>query len=648
MNNLTKLLSHMAVTMQDILTKSVQNEKYFPNIANDVRERLNSATIACYAEMIAVEKQAETSLLPLHPNAPWYFPLTNTEDKTVTIPISHNISQCDNRLWDKKGEEITNFVVLDDRVLVKKTNGCSEVEFTIKAANGFRRKLCLPIAEFREGSWYRNFQGLTCHNPKRFREYLEIMCGDILTQEKIKVQSEGWHKDEQGYWRMITHHGEVTDSSYSVEVEEDGSRIYPVSRLDKAYLAKCFWDMRSLTKSNAALIIISYIILSAIYTFFDTAGVVPKFILGILGPRSSRKTSLAMVMANLYKRGASMSPSLTFKTATPSGIEQRLRKFKDSIMIVDDLMPTTDKTLQRRIESTLEHICRLFGDASETARNTDFFSKERAEKIQYRASGLCMFTGEYFSGVASSRSRCVTLKISPDTVDNEILSFYQDNLDILPGFLWNFMIYVEKNQSTLFQYIKENVSQVRREFQHTYDVARFAEYQAQLETAMGIFFAYLSDLRLVSVEVLEHKFQIFREEVMHVLLENQREMTESDPLNQIKRTIQNFCEEYPHMISNLKSNCPQKANLYVNEDYFYVHPQWLFAAISEYVKVRGEVSAIIDISYLKTVLESNGFLIRKKDGNVNRYTVKLPNSAQISDHRRFLCISKNILDSEPD
>ncbi len=642
----SEISSRMAFAMQEIVTEHNGVGGWSPDITNDVRGQMEIATTECYNDMVAAERQEELALLSLYPNAPQYFPLAHMEDKATVVSITKHVNQFDNKLLDEDDEEIANFTVLDDRVLVTKANGDSEVEFTVVAVNGFKKKLCLPIAVFRDGNWYRDYQGLTCQNPRLLREYLESLCGDILENEKFKVQSEGWYKDKRGNWRMITHQGNVVDSTYSVEVEEEGSRIYPVSRYVETALAKYFWDMRLLTKSKAAIIIMAYVILSTLYTFFSAAGVVPKFILGILGPRSSRKTSLAMTMANLNKREPGMSPSVTFKTATPAGIEQRLRKFKDAIMIVDDLMPTTDKMLQRRIESALEHICRLFGDASETARNTDFLSGEQAEKISYKAAGLCLFTGEYFTGVASSRSRCVTLKIRQDTVNNELLSFYQCNLDILPGFLWNFLAYVEKNQTEIFQFIKENVILVRRDFQNTYEVARFAEYQAQMETAMCILFAYFTHLGLMSDEVLEHELHVFRDEFRYVLLENQREMVETDPISQIRRTIQNFCEESPCMIGDLENTCPLKADLYVSEDYFYIHPQWLFARISEYAKARGESSAIIDVSYLKSVLDSSGFLVRKMDGKIKRYTTKLPKAAKIHDNRRFICISKNILDSE--
>lgn len=642
----SNISSRMTLAVQEIVTEYNGDGSYSPDIPYDIRRRMKTATAECYDNMMAVEKEEELTLCPLYPNAPQYFPLAHMEDKATVVSITKHVNQCDNRLLDEDDEEIANFTVLNDRVLVTRSKGKPEVEFTVASANGFERRLCLPIAVFRDGNWYRDYQGLTCQNPRLLREYLETLCGDILENEKFKVQSEGWYKDKKDNWRMITHQGNVVDSTYSVEVEEDGSRIYSVPGYDEVDLARYFWDMRLLTKSKAAIIVMAYIILSALYTFFSNAGVVPKFILGILGPRSSRKTSLAMTMANLYKREPGMSPSVTFKTATPAGIEQNLRKFKDAVMIVDDLMPTTDKTLQRRIESALEHICRLFGDASETARNTDFLSEERAEKINYKAAGLCVFTGEYFTGVASSRSRCVTLKIRQDTVNNELLSFYQSNLDILPGFLWDFLAYVEKNQTEIFQFIKENVILVRRDFQNTYEVARFAEYQAQMETAMSILFAYFTHLGLMSDEVLEHELHVFRDEFRYVLLENQREMVEADPISQIRRTIQNFCEESSCMIGDVENTCPLKADLYVSKNYFYIYPPWLFARISEYAKARGESSTIIDVPNLKSVLDSSGFLVRKRDGKINRYTTKLPKAAKIHDNRRFFCISKDILDSE--
>lgn len=144
-----------------------------------------------------------------------------------------------------------------------------------------------------------------------------------------------------------------------------------------------------------------------------------------------------MTMVNLFRRTSGASPILTFRNSTNAGIEQMLRKFKDAVMIVDDLMPSGSPEAKRKIESSLEHIIRLFGDGIGATRNTDFFSKEVAERVNYHTEGLCLFTGEYFCGVASSRSRCIVLQFARDTVDNNLLRFYQDHLDILPGFLWN-------------------------------------------------------------------------------------------------------------------------------------------------------------------------------------------------------------------
>lgn len=71
----TNMSWQMIHATQEIISEHRQDEGYFPDISDDFRIHLKIATTECHDDMVAAEKREELTLLPLHPNAPQYFPL---------------------------------------------------------------------------------------------------------------------------------------------------------------------------------------------------------------------------------------------------------------------------------------------------------------------------------------------------------------------------------------------------------------------------------------------------------------------------------------------------------------------------------------------------------------------------------------------
>lgn len=648
MNKNDMLLGGFEEVAETVLSNVAINDSFFPSVTTDSLDRFEDGVLEAFRHMEKDEKEEEARLVSIHPNSPQYFPLlADLRGSEVTqIPIARNVNKLKNVLVDDGGNIICNFHILDDRRLIQKPSGGVEIEFVVADENGTEYDFCLPVEVFREGGWYKGVFGLSCPNSRLFRIYLETICGKTINEIVTKVPSEGWYRDEsEQIFHFYTHCGPVLSKS-EVRIEFESTEIYPCVEYSEHELAKKFWNMRLLTNSDAALVVLTYVVLASMYSLFNYAGFTPTFILGLIGPRSSRKTSLAMVMANLFCRKPGATPSITFRTSTHAGIEQMLRKFKDAVMVIDDLMPSSDRATKRKVETNLEHVIRLFGDSIGTTRNTDFFSKEIAERVDYKTGGLCLLTGEYFSGVASSRSRCVILTLGKDTVNNEILTFYQDNLDILPGFLWNFLGYVEKKQNDILNFITAYVKERRSELSRDYSVARFPEYQSQLEAAFAILFEYFIQVDVLTIDEINVETQHFSQLLKRLLHENEMSMEQSDPIEQVKKVISVCYTETPEIVSNLDEDIVQKSEFYENDKCFFVYPRWLFGFINLYFNSCGQSSAILDVSFLKTILNRSGFLVCKKEGSVLRKTMKLPNHVKIGDHRRFLCISKSILETK--
>lgn len=544
------------------------------------------------------------------------------------VRISDQFSKCCGNLVDKDGKEIANFTVN----ILEHFEGTADEELLIEVlrTDGTTVRMKLSVEEFRAGNWYKKKMGLSCKDFVLFKQYLEQLCGTILHETTKTFPVAGWYKID-GRFDFVTSSGDCLCLFDKVEVQTDGIAIYPVRAKSEQELGRQFWDMRFLTNDNTAMIMMVYLILASLYTIFKEVGFTPKGVLAIIGPRSSRKTSLAMVIAKLYQRSAGMTPYLNFHS-TPTSIDEVLQLFKDGVMIIDDLMPSEDKQQKRKLEATLEYVTRVFGDG---------ISKKRSKKYSEECNpkGLALITGEYITGVSSSQSRRIVIKINEQTVNCDALTIYQENLDVVPGFLWNFLRYCALNQERLFRGIREEMIAGRNQYHGRFSVDRYADYQAQLETTAGVLFDYLQSIGVLDTNACQTEMMKFSVALSAILTENIVQQEEKNPFQQICKTLYVAAVENVGEFTELGGS--ERGTNYVDENFLYVYPEWLLKAVKAYTETQGMESAVDSIPYIKDVLKNAGALVCAQEGQKLRYTVRIPGYSKLGEKRRFLKIPKS-------
>lgn len=556
-----------------------------------------------------------------------YFPmLYNKYDRIYES--NNDYSRTENCIRDNKNNIITNFSV-EIIGVQEDEDKKQEVEFKVTYADGSSSNKKLPVVEFRKGNWFSEDIRCSCKDINKFRDFIENICKNKKHVIAKTIPSPGWYNID-GILNYYSHYGNVLGKSTNFKISNQGCEIFKID-VPERELAQEFWNMKNLTAGSEALVIMSYLVMAVLYTPFKTAGFVPKGLLAVIGPQSSFKTSLVMVMVKLYKRGNEMTPYYTMKS-TPTSIDEGLELYKDAVMIIDDLMPSEDLLQKKELERTLEHLVRIFGDATTKKRSKNY------DKV-HSAEGLAVITGEYIAGVASSLSRMIVLNINKNTVYVDVLSYYQKKLNILPGFLWNFLKYFAENQGRLIKFISDESTNKREKYRSLYNVGRMAEFRVELELAIDILFEYLYSISILDNDTVYYQKQYFSQSINEIIHKNESIQLEKQPFEQIKAAINSLIE------NGIKFACDvmegKKFENYFDEKYFYLHPEWLLKQVLEYTTKRGEVTAVDNVTYMKTVLENAGALKVKAEKNgVARKTVKLPNCSRIGDNRRFLCIPK--------
>jgi len=341
--------------------------------------------------------------------------------------------------------------------------------------------------------------------------------------------------------RLYKNAGWIKDAGRHMYLTADGAVGHPelnaraVSELHIANssldsISQEFCKMLSIIREAwKSMGLILYVMMQFLHSVFETAGAVPKFVLFLSGPRGCRKTAVCQCMVQLVRKD---TPAVNF-LATEAGIQNQLARYRDQCILIDDLAPTSDRGEKKRKEKMLEMVLRLFGDSGERVINPNF-TPGAADKTDYSVHGGAVLTGEYFysAGSESSIARAVVIELNQDSVNLEVLSYFQNNPSILESLLYRLILYVTDHYMRVLQIIRDNVLYYRDYArQIPFSNGRYADYLAQyMATAHIVAEMFVQESGIDGNQY--HQFIHYIEKgIVMLLLENNEKLKQRAPIH---------------------------------------------------------------------------------------------------------------------
>lgn len=465
-----------------------------------------------------------------------------------------------------------------------------------------------------------------------FSNYIhEVLERDISTAQKEEVYSlTGW-KVINGKWCYVANLGII--GSRKSGIRASGELKFEIfSHFERREIIKEFLDMEKICRrEDVSRMLMLFTEMSVMTTLFERAGFPIKSILAIIGTTNSLKTAIAMVFSKIFNATETTHPEVTF-SSTPGGIETCVAKYGDSILLVDDFMPGGNRNKQDELNSKLELLCRLYGDRTEKKRMTTYMGGQKAE---YPVRGCCMITGEHITGVESSRTRMVNVRLEKNDVNSENLKFYQDNPLILPTYLYGFIEFLTENQGTVLKIIKDKIPEYRRTFE--FKIARFNETAAQFAVTLDIMGAYLeSVLESYNMEELKAEWQGSIEKIFH---ENDRQLETQDAVGLMLSALNEFMLKNPQLVKavNLiaKNDCEM---VYVDQNFVYVRTDDLYLISKKYCE-RYSYDLFLNKDMIPRKLKERGIIEVSKNEKGHMEAARKLKQGN-GNARRFLYIKK--------
>ncbi len=351
--------------------------------------------------------------------------------------------------------------------------------------------------------------------------------------------------------------------------------------------------------------------------------------MGILGQTNSRKTSLALAVLRLFNTD-NPTPEVSF-SSTPGGLEIIMSQYADAPLIIDDYMPATNRSRQNVTDNKFDDITRRAGDRTIKHRMADFSDDKNIN--EYPARGCYIITGEQMHGVQSALARTVVVNLTKNEVQNDILQFYQDHVEIIPTHLVDFIQYIACHYSDIVAYISKNLPSYRRGMDTR--IARLAEAFAIFAVTCDIFCSYIAERGFMNdSEIFELK-NFLIENVRQTILLNDLQFVASDPGILILTALSDaIASGNCKLVSRF--NYTAKDDVILEDDtIYYIRSETAYTITKNYCSKYDIPIALINTKAVIPALEQTNVLILSSSKERAR---KLPNNSK--DSRRYLYIDK--------
>lgn len=474
----------------------------------------------------------------------------------------------------------------------------------------------------------------TIPRDKEQREewYEKVQC--CVESENVPFEliypNAGWREIRPNVWRFVYADGVIGEEGVDIHTLPRYNLILKPEKIGVAETFQLATKMIHVTKNATALEVFLFTHMGIMSTLFDRAGFPLKFVLGIVGVTNSRKTSLVLALSQVFGREKFLSDA-EFATATRCGIEKTLSTFKDGVVIIDDFKPGINVGQQNELNRKLDELVRMYGDRVPKKRMTDFMSD--GENKYFPIGGGCVLTMELVTGVTSSITRMFLTELGQDDVQNDQLSFYQENRWVLDTHLYDFVLWVTDHFEEVINYLSNRIPQLRSE--RLYTIGRYDEMRSHFVVTAELFSKYARERNFWS----EGDCFSFRSNVKMAIEDELRSMQQYirkvDKGIWILRALDELIKRGQSSVKELNENtCSYGLEIYDSKEILYVRPKYLIIVAKEYftktysginIVSEGEViSALERLEVIEILLKEDGKRERSRKlpiqrGNRNRY-----------------------------
>lgn len=274
--------------------------------------------------------------------------------------------------------------------------------------------------EFDKMNWIRENWGFGCNistgQSVKDRIRFAIQSTSNNANKESVFTTTGWYKLDGKYVFLMPGDEQI---NVSLEGKLSGYGFERKELSEKEYAA-VYMMISSLKNFETIQMLLSFVFLSPLNHFLRLAQHEPKTAIMLYGKTGSKKSTLAALMCSFFGKFSTTDLPLSFRD-TANSIIFNSSTLKDVLTVVDDFHPSL-KNDEGSMTKNMQQLLRAYGNRCGRARLNSF---ARPTETRY-PKGNAIFTAEFLPDVGESgTARYIPLELKPDSINNEMLSFYQ-------------------------------------------------------------------------------------------------------------------------------------------------------------------------------------------------------------------------------
>lgn len=478
-------------------------------------------------------------------------------------------------------------------------------------------------------------------SKKLYKKYINTIIAMKNYPKRSYYNATGWFKDDKGMYIYITDKGVIGHPELPIFAKVPYRFDCDSSIVGTKETFNGFFGMKNICAKKIAnsTFLMHYTCLAVMTTLFQEAGHGVNFVTALIGATNSQKTSTAIVFSRLFDRTAKAVADIRFNS-TEVAIMEKMETYGDAILLVDDFLPYADARSMNEQRRKSETIIRSYGDRVPRKRSKEYAQRTGSQEYS-RVKGCCIITGEVFDvNSESSATRVIKLNFEPGDVDLALLTYYQQNLNILPAFLYDFICFLEENIEFVFESIMSEVASVRNCYELPISIPRFRDTLGIMAAETRIFYAYAIARGFLSKAEASAYREADMKMFLSLIINNEVNSKVIGPDVFICRALKRAMEK--NAICCLEFNdCKEMSSFedkaMETDEYLYILPDTLWTIYVAYCKETGRDVMYKNGRELATPLKNGDVILLKPEGEIMRSAHKL----NVRSSKRFFYIKKS-------
>lgn len=439
-------------------------------------------------------------------------------------------------------------------------------------------------------------------------ERQEIWNIKILIQRMAKyapVKEEflyfGWSPDGQNFYVMRGQ--KICEGDWDEECAKKSCR-HTLKMLDVA--------PHSLT-----IVLLAIAILSLVQSRMIGRGIYFKGVCSIVAQTQSFKTTLASLFFDLAD---GRKTDINFEAST-AAIIRTIGNARDSTVVLDDYKPGATKTESREMLQKINTVIRCCSDDSGGVKRAGM----KNETVTNSARCLVVVTAEYIHfDVQSTLARLLILEMNRKSVDQDKLTYFQQNHAIYQECIKNFIQYIIRQGINTFcgnleqRFLQERYSLQTELFAHEVSVDnRTSDMCTWLNITFSEFLKYALSVNAITQEDFEKYKQESKAIFLSVMEKQAERVAELDEvrcyfvgLRVLLETEEEYLGELQSRNTNYATANSKSAIGFKKKGFVYLKNDVAFQKVVSYFRRNGK-EFVISESELRRKLADRGYINRK-------------------------------------